>query len=126
MNIQKEETGTLTATLKVKLSPEDYAPGVEKALKEQRKNAVLPGFRPGQVPMSLIKKRVGRALLVNEVERLIDENLRNYLQTNAIRVLGQPLPTPQHVESSTGTNQASSSSPTRWVSRRLSMWTWTS
>ncbi|MBK6341371.1 MAG: trigger factor [Flavobacteriales bacterium] len=92
MNILKEDTGTLTATLKVKLSPDDYAPGVEKALKEQRKQAVLPGFRPGQVPMSLIKKRVGKALLVNEVERLIDENLRNYIQSNGLRVLGQPLP----------------------------------
>jgi trigger factor len=95
MNIEREETGTLTATLKVKLAPADYTPGVEKALKEQRKNAVLPGFRPGQVPMTIIKKRVGRSLLINEVERLIDENLRNYLQENAIRVLGQPLPKPE-------------------------------
>lgn len=92
MNIERVETGSLTATLKVKLTPEDYVPGVERALKEQRKNAVLPGFRPGQVPMSLIRKRVGRAVLVSEVERLIDANLRNYLQNNAIRVLGQPLP----------------------------------
>ncbi|HNR55554.1 MAG TPA: trigger factor [Flavobacteriales bacterium] len=92
MNIERQETGNLTATLNVTLTPADYNPGVEKALKEQRKNAVLPGFRPGQVPMSLIKKRVGRAVLVNEVERLIDANLREYLQTNAIRVLGQPLP----------------------------------
>lgn len=92
MNIEREESGTLTATLKVKLNPEDYTPGVEKALKEQRRQAVLPGFRPGQVPMSIIKKRVGKALLVNEVERLIDENLRKYLQENSVRVLGQPLP----------------------------------
>lgn len=92
MNIEREETGTLTATLKVKLQPEDYAPGVEKALKEQRKNAVLPGFRPGQVPMTIIKKRVGRTVLVNEVERLIDQSIRNYLQENAVKVLGQPLP----------------------------------
>ncbi len=92
MQIEREETGTLTATLKVKLTPEDYNPGVEKALKEQRRNAVLPGFRPGQVPMTLIKKRVGKAVLVNEVERLIDESLRGYLQENQIRVLGQPLP----------------------------------
>lgn len=99
MNIEKQDTGTLTATLKLKLSPEDYNPGVEKALKEQRRNAVMPGFRPGQVPMSLIKKRVGKAILANEVERLIDENLRNYLQTNAIRVLGQPLPANQHADS---------------------------
>ncbi len=92
MNIEREETGTLTATLRVKLQPEDYSPGVEKALKEQRKSSVLPGFRPGQVPMSLIKKRVGRTVLVNEVERLIDKGLRNYLQDNAVKVLGQPLP----------------------------------
>lgn len=92
MNIEREETGTLTATLRVKLQPEDYSPGVEKSLKEQRKTAVLPGFRPGQVPMSLIKKRAGKAVLVNEVERLIDQGLRNYLQENAIKVLGQPLP----------------------------------
>jgi trigger factor len=92
MNIEREETGTLTATLNVKLLPEDYSPGVEKALKEQRKNAVLPGFRPGQVPMTIIKKRVGRTLLVTEVERLIDENLKQFIQQNGIRVLGQPLP----------------------------------
>lgn len=98
MQISKQDTGALTATLKVKLNQDDYAPGVEKALKEQRKQAVLPGFRPGQVPMSLIKKRVGKALLVNEVERLIDENLRNYIQSNGLRVLGQPLPKNESVE----------------------------
>ena len=61
MNIEREETGTLTATLKLKLVPEDYTPGVEKTLREQRKTASMPGFRPGQVPMSLIKKRIGRS-----------------------------------------------------------------
>ena len=64
MNIEREQTGTLTATLKLKLSPEDYAPAVEKALKEQRKNASWPGFRPGQLPLAFIKKRrqqLGRA-----------------------------------------------------------------
>ena len=92
MNIEREETGNLTATLKMKIQPEDYLPGVEKALKEQRKNAVLPGFRPGQVPMTIIKKKVGKALLIGEVERLIDANLKGYLQEDSLRVLGQPLP----------------------------------
>ena len=92
MDITKEDTGALTATLKLKLGPEDYNPGVEKALKEQRRTAVLPGFRPGQVPMTLIKKRVGRAVLVNEVERLIGESLNGYIQQNGLRPLGQPLP----------------------------------
>ena len=92
MNIEREETGTLTATLKLKLVPEDYTPGVEKTLKEQRKTAAMPGFRPGQVPMSLIKKRIGRSVLVNEVERLIGQSLNNYIQENRLRPLGQPLP----------------------------------
>ncbi len=92
MNIEREETGTLTATLKLKLVPEDYTPGVEKTLREQRKTASMPGFRPGQVPMSLIKKRIGRSVLVNEVERLIGESLNHYIQENRLRPLGQPLP----------------------------------
>ncbi|MEO7080435.1 MAG: trigger factor, partial [Flavobacteriales bacterium] len=81
-----------TATLKLKLDPADYAPAVDKVLKEQRKTAAWPGFRPGQVPMSMIKKKIGKSVLVNEVERLIDEKLRTYIEENKLRVLGQPLP----------------------------------
>lgn len=92
MQIQQEATGTLTAVLKVKLAPEDYSGGVEKALKEQRRTAVLPGFRPGQVPMTIIKKRVGKAVLVNEVERLISKGITDHIRENAVKVLGQPLP----------------------------------
>ncbi len=92
MNIEREETGSLTATLKLKLVPEDYTPAVEKILREQRKTASMPGFRPGQVPMSLIKKRMGRSVLVNEVERLIGQSLNSYIQENRLRPLGQPLP----------------------------------
>lgn len=98
MNIEREETGTLTATLKLKLSPADYGPGVEKALKEQRKTASWPGFRPGQVPMTIIKKRVGKAVLINEVERLIGEHMQSYIRDNALRVLGQPLPKKDTIE----------------------------
>ncbi len=92
MNIEREETGALTATLKLKLEPADYAPAVEKVLKEQRKTASWPGFRPGQVPMSIIKKRIGKSVLVNEIERLVDANLRSYIEENKMRVLGQPMP----------------------------------
>jgi trigger factor len=92
MRIEKVDTGELTATLTLELAPEDYTPGVEKALKEQRRNATWPGFRPGQVPMSIVRKRVGRTLLVHEVERLIGESLNGYIQENSIRPLGQPLP----------------------------------
>lgn len=98
MRIEKVETGELTATLTLELSPEDYTPGLEKALKEQRRNATWPGFRPGQVPMSIVRKRVGRTLLVHEVERLIGESLNGYLQENQLRPLGQPLPAQDKVD----------------------------
>src|SRR5690606_5346797 len=91
MNIEHEETDTLTATLKLKLAPADYAPAVDKVLTEQRRTASWPGFRPGQVPMSIIRKRIGKSVLVNEVERLIDEKLRTYIEEKQLRVLGQPL-----------------------------------
>jgi trigger factor len=70
----------------------------KKALKEQRRNTTWPGFRPGQVPMSIVKKRVGRALLVNEVERLVSQSLNEYIRSNQLRVLGQPLPRNESVE----------------------------
>lgn len=98
MNIEREETGTLTATLKLKLDAADYAPAVEKVLKEQRKTAAWPGFRPGQVPMSIIRKRIGKSVLVNEVERLVDSNLRHYIEEHKLRVLGQPLPNHEAAE----------------------------
>lgn len=98
MNIEREETGTLTATLKLKLAPDDYAPAVDKVLKEQRRTASWPGFRPGQVPMSIIRKRIGKSVLVNEVERLIDEHLRSYIEEHKLRVLGQPLPKNEDVK----------------------------
>lgn len=98
MNIEREETGNLTATLKLKLDPADYAPAVEKTLKDQRKTASWPGFRPGQVPMSIIRKRIGKSVLVNEVERLVDSNLRSYIEENKLRVLGQPLPNHEGVD----------------------------
>ena len=98
MNIELEKTGDLTATLKLKLSPDDYAPAVEQALKEQRKNSSWPGFRPGQVPMAIVKKRVGKALLVNEVERLVGRSLQDHIEQNKLRVLGQPLPRNESVD----------------------------
>ncbi|MBL7963582.1 MAG: hypothetical protein JNM31_07025 [Flavobacteriales bacterium] len=92
MQIEREQTGTLTAKLKLVLHPEDYNPGVEQALKEQRRTTAWPGFRPGHVPMSIVRKRVGKAVLVNEVERIVGRSLQEYIDQNRLRVLGQPLP----------------------------------
>ena len=74
------------------IEPADYQEKVEKTLKDYRKKAQVPGFRPGQVPMGLIKRQYGTAVKVEEVNRLISEKLYGYIQENKIQMLGEPLP----------------------------------
>ena len=74
------------------IEPADYQERVEKTLKDYRKKAQVPGFRPGQVPMGMIKRQYGTAVKVEEVNRLISEKLYGYIQENKIQMLGEPLP----------------------------------
>lgn len=74
------------------IEPADYQEKVEKALKDYRKKAQVPGFRPGQVPMGMIKRQFGTALKVEEVNRLISNGLYGYIRENKIQMLGEPLP----------------------------------
>ncbi|MDX1314358.1 MAG: trigger factor [Eudoraea sp.] len=95
MNITKEQIDELNAVVKVDISKEDYQDKVEKILKDYRRQANIPGFRKGQVPMGLIKKQYGKAVLVDEVNKLIQDNLNNYLTEEKLDVLGNPLPKQQ-------------------------------
>ena len=95
MNITKEQIDELNAVLKVAITKEDYQDKVEKILKDYRRNANIPGFRKGQVPMGLIKKQYGRAVLVDEVNKLLQDNLNKYLIEEKLDVLGNPLPKQQ-------------------------------
>ncbi|MEX2350685.1 MAG: trigger factor [Flavobacteriaceae bacterium] len=92
MNITKKEIDSLNAVLKVDISKDDYAPRVEKILSDYKKNANIPGFRKGQVPMGMIKKQYGKAVLLDEVNKLIQESLHKYLTEEKLDVLGNPLP----------------------------------
>ena len=92
MNITKEQIDPLNAVLKVEISREDYQDKVDQILKDYRRNANIPGFRKGQVPMGLIKKQYGRAVLVDEVNKLLQDNLNSYLVEEKLDVLGNPLP----------------------------------
>ena len=74
------------------IEPADYQEKVEKTLKDYRKKAQVPGFRPGQVPMGMIKRQYGTAVKVEEVNRLISEKLYGYIQEKKIQMLGEPLP----------------------------------
>ena len=80
--------GLLTMTVE----PADYQEQVEKTLKSYRKKAQVPGFRPGMVPMGLIKKQYGTAVKVDEVNKLMGEKLYEYIRENKIQLLGEPLP----------------------------------
>ncbi|HSG67517.1 MAG TPA: trigger factor [Bacteroidales bacterium] len=92
MNITQESTGELTATVKIGLAREDYENQVNKVLKDYQRKASMPGFRPGKVPMGIVKKMYGKAVLADEVNKVISENLHNYLEENKIKTLGHPLP----------------------------------
>ena len=92
MNITQESTGNLTATIKVDIIEKDYQEEVEKALRDHRRKAAIPGFRPGKVPFGMIKKMYGKAVLAEEVNKILIESLENYLKENKIEILGQPLP----------------------------------
>ena len=92
MNITQEKVNDLNAVVKITLTPEDYTPKVEKAIKEHAKKAHLPGFRKGMVPLSHIKRLYGKSILADEINNLLDENISKYLTDNQIEILGQPLP----------------------------------
>jgi trigger factor len=92
MNITKRDVDNLNAVLTIEVDKEDYADKVEKTLKEYRKNANVPGFRKGQIPMGMIKKQHGRAVLVQEVNKVIQDAIQNYLTEEKLNILGYPIP----------------------------------
>ena len=91
MNITRENKDTLNAVVKVEIEKKDYADKVEKILTDYRKTANIPGFRKGHVPMGLVKKQYGKAVLVDEVNKL----LQDALVEEKLDVLGNPLPKAQ-------------------------------
>ena len=92
MKITFECPDKINGLMTMVIEPADYQEKVEKTLKDYRKKAQVPGFRPGQVPMGMIKRQYGTAVKVEEVNRLISEKLYGYIQENKIQMLGEPLP----------------------------------
>lgn len=95
MNISRENIDELNAIVKVDIAKEDYDNKVEKILKDYRKTANIPGFRKGHVPMGMVKKQYGQAVLVDEVNKLLQDALNKYLTEEKLDVLGNPLPKEQ-------------------------------
>lgn len=92
MNITQTQIDDLNATLKVQLDKDDYATRVNDALKEYQKKAVIDGFRKGKTPFGIIRKMYGKAVLIEEINKLIGEGLTKYIQDNTLNLLGEPLP----------------------------------
>ena len=95
MNITRENIDALNAVVKVDIAKEDYSDKVEKILTDYRKTANIPGFRKGHVPMGMVKKQYGKAVLVDEVNKLLQDALNKYLTEEKLDVLGNPLPKEQ-------------------------------
>ncbi len=92
MNINKEQIDELNAQVKIQLTEEDLNPKVEASLSDIRKKASLKGFRPGKVPMGLIKKMYGKAVVYEEVNKMVSETLTNYLSDEKLEIIGEPIP----------------------------------
>ncbi|WP_456376131.1 trigger factor [Lutibacter sp.] len=92
MNITKENIDTLNAVVKVEISAADYQDKVATILKDYRKKADIPGFRKGQVPMGMVKKQYGKSVLIDEVNKLLQESLNKFLTEEKLDILGNPLP----------------------------------
>ncbi len=98
MNITQEKIDALNAKLKVQLSSEDYKEKVEAVIVNYRKTASIPGFRKGKVPMGQVKKMIGKSVLVDEVNKLLQEAIYKHITENKVEVLGNPLPLTSEVD----------------------------
>ena len=92
MNISLENPEKVSGVLTLVVEEADFAGDVEKQLKDYRKKANVPGFRPGQAPMGMIKRQVGAQVKVDVINRLVGEKLYEYVRENKINMLGEPMP----------------------------------
>ncbi len=92
MNVTLEKIDELNAVVKITVEKNDYEDKVESELKQQRRNAQLKGFRPGMAPIGLIRKLYGKAILIEELNKIISKRLSDYLQEEKLDILGDPLP----------------------------------
>ena len=98
MNVSMQNVDKVSALLTVNIEKADYQEKVEKVLKKYRQQANIPGFRKGMVPMSLIKKQFGKSVTAEEVDRLMQEKVNEYIRENKVNMLGMPLPNEEKMQ----------------------------
>lgn len=92
MNVSLKNIDAVSGIVKLEIVKADYAEQVEKSLRNFRQKANVPGFRKGMVPMGMVKKMYGKHVLVEEVNKLVSENLFSYIRENKLNILGEPMP----------------------------------
>ena len=98
MNVSMQNVDKVSALLTVNIEKADYQEKEEKELKKYRQQANIPGFRIGMVPMSLIKKQFGKSVTAEEVDRLMQEKVNEYIRENKVNMLGMPLPNEEKMQ----------------------------
>lgn len=92
MDIKLQPISDLHAKILLQIEKNDYAERIEKVLKDYKKRANVPGFRPGHVPMQLIQKMYGKSVLYQEINKLVSESLDNYIKSESLKLIGEPIP----------------------------------
>lgn len=92
MNIVLDKKSDLTANLNISITADDYKEKVDKSIKDLQRKAQMPGFRPGKVPIGLIKKMYGKGVLAEEVNKVIVDAMYDFIKEKDLKVLGNPLP----------------------------------
>ena len=95
MNITSNYIDDLNGKIIIEVEQKDYSEQVNSVLKKYSKSANIPGFRKGNVPIGLIRKQYGKAVIMDEINKLIDKELKNYIKDNEIDMLGGPIPVSQ-------------------------------
>lgn len=95
MDIKKHDIDSLNAEITISVTPNDYENRVNEGIKKVQRQANMPGFRPGKVPTGLIKKQYGTQILVDEINKLLNDTIYKYIEENKIEILGNPLPKDQ-------------------------------
>ena len=98
MNVSMQNVDKVSALLTVNIEKADYQERVEKVLKKYRQQVNMPGFRKGMVPMSLIKKQFGKSAMAEEVDKLMQDAVNNYIRENKVNMLGMPLPNEEKMQ----------------------------
>lgn len=92
MNVTKEQQKDLNAIIKIEVSPDDYRTRVEDVIRKYQRTAKVPGFRPGKVPIGMIRKQYGKSVLLDELNSLTSNALYKFIADNKLDVIGNPLP----------------------------------